>query len=137
MDDSISIKQFGNVLEVTIRIPWADVHGRNAWEDYFKQQQEKARQQAEQGRRHWEYIESQVMKAYDLHGSISEAAKYANCKYYTARLIIQETLKKRRAKIRQQTQSEARQLHASGMHIRDIAYSLGKCPETIRKYITT
>lgn len=133
--ESVTTRQLGNFLEVTVLIPWEDVHGQNKWLQMFQEQEDSAKQRLQIGLDYWAVIEKNVIDEWTRSESISKAAKAGPCKYYTARIIIDKHRKSSREGKRNDLKAKALLLSKQGMPYYLIAEQLGKCPETIRLWL--
>jgi hypothetical protein len=133
--ETVIARQLGNCLEITIQIPWEDVHGKNKWQAYLAEKAEEEKQRIAAGLEYWSVIESRVIQEWNRSQNISKAAKAGPCKYYTARIIIDKHRKAEREKKRLELIRTAQRLAGKGVPYHRIAEQVGKCPETIRLWL--
>jgi hypothetical protein len=83
-ENTIRIKQFGNVLQITVEIPWQQVNGQNQWQEYFEENPVK------QTPNYWAITTEKILKLYKKHGNISATAKASGKSYYITEKILKE-----------------------------------------------
>lgn len=128
-ENTIRIKQFGNVLQITVEIPWEHVNGQNQWKEYFEENPVKPTPN------YWAMTTEKILKLYKKHGNISATAKASGKSYYITEKILKEE-KSRQNKAKHQAEiEEVRKLADSKISIKDIAQIIGKSPETIRLWL--
>ena len=127
----IRIKQFGNVLQIILEIPWQQIHGENNWKSYFESKPAEAEPRPD----HWANLTERVLKLYKKTGNISETAKASGAGYYIADEIIRKENSRQRKAALEATKALARQHAAAKIPIKDIARMMNRSPETIRLWI--
>ena len=127
----IRIKQFGNILQIILEIPWQEVHGQNNWKSYFDSKPI----ETEPRPNHWANLTERVLKIYKKTGNISETAKVSGAGYYIANEIIQKEGSRQRKAALTKAKEIARQHAAAKMPIKEIARIMDRSPETIRLWI--
>lgn len=127
--ERIRIKQYGNVLQIILEIPWQDVHGLNAWEDYLKNKQIPVNLQD------WNEQKAKIINTYKAVNNISATAKLCKCSYYIAYDTIRRDKAEQNRRRRQETIAEAKRLASAGITTKEIARKLGKSKETIRLWL--
>ncbi|MBU2808025.1 hypothetical protein HF285_07025 [Acidithiobacillus ferrooxidans F221] len=125
----IRIKQLGNVLQITLEIPWQQVNGENQWKSYFESKP------PEPQPNHWAATTEKILKLYKKNGSISETARASGKGYYITETIIREEQSRQNKAKRQAAIDEARKLADKKIAIKDIARIMGKSAETIRLWL--
>jgi len=127
-NNPIRIKQFGNVLQITLEIPWEQITD-NHWKSYFESKP------PEPQPNHWAITTEKILKIYKKTGNISETARASGKGYYITETIIKEEQSRKNKAKRQAAIEEARKLAESKVAIKDIARMLGKSAETIRLWL--
>ncbi len=127
----IRIKQYGNILQIVLEIPWQQVHGENNWKSYFDSKPV----ETEPRPNHWANLTERVLKIYKKTGNISETAKASGAGYYIANEIIQKEGSRQRKAALAKTKELARQHAAEKVPIKDIARMMNRSPETIRLWL--
>ena len=129
-NNPVRIKQFGNVLQITVEIPWEQVHGENNWKSHFEN-----KPPDEPRPDYWAMTTKKILKIYKKTKNISETARLTGKGYYITETIINEEKSRQNKAKRQEAITEARKLAESKVAIKDIARMLGKSPETIRLWL--
>ena len=127
----IRIKQYGNILQIVLEIPWQQVHGENNWKSYFDSKPV----ETEPRPNHWANLTERVLKIYKKTGNISETAKASGAGYYIANEIIQKESSRQRKIALEATKTLARQHAAAKVPIKEIARMMNRSPETIRLWL--
>ncbi|MBU2768457.1 hypothetical protein HAP94_20325 [Acidithiobacillus ferrivorans] len=127
----IRVKQFGNVLQIILEIPWQEVHGQNQWKAYLEQKTVEAQPPST----YWNDLKTKIIQTFNRTNNVSATAKLCKCSYYTANDIIRKEKSKENRDRRQSAINEAKNLSAAQMPTRDIARIMGKSPETIRLWL--
>ena len=127
----IRIKQFGNILQIILEIPWQEVHGQNNWKSYFDSKPIETVPRPN----HWANLTERVLKIYKKTGNISETAKVSGAGYYIANEIIQKEGSRQRKAALTEAKELARQHAAAKVPIKDIARMMNRSPETIRLWL--
>ncbi|MDR7926527.1 helix-turn-helix domain-containing protein [Acidithiobacillus thiooxidans] len=125
----IRVKQFGNVLQITVEIPWSHVTGKNQWEEYFEEHPVKTTPN------YWAITTEKILKLYKKHGNISKTAKASGKSYYITEKIIKEEQTRQNKAKRQAEIENVKKLAESKISIKDIAQIIGKSPETVRLWL--
>ena len=128
---SIRIKQFGNVLQIILEIPWREVHGVNQWKSYL----EKKAAEAPPPSTYWQDLQEKIIQTFKSTNNVSATAKLCKCSYYTANDIIRKEKSREHRESRQSAIKEAKHLAATKVPTRDIARMMGKSSETIRLWL--
>lgn len=128
---SIRVKQFGNVLQIILEIPWQEVHGQNQWKAYLEQKAA----EAPPPNTYWQDLQAKIIQTFKSTNNVSATAKLCKCSYFTANDIIRKEKSRENRERRQSAIHEAKQLSAAQMPTRDIARIMGKSPETIRLWL--
>ena len=131
--DEVTVKPYGNVLEITIRIPWERLT-ENHWTRYFTNKEKLDRSLIE-GQRQVKIME--ILKNYEASGSISTAAKESQVTYYYASCVIREASVAARKAEKEAIRTKVSKLAASGVSLRQLAKQFGKSYETIRRWTKT
>ncbi|MDD5003186.1 hypothetical protein [Acidithiobacillus sp.] len=129
-NNPVRIKQFGNVLQITLEIPWSQVHGENNWKSYFE-----SKPLDEPRPDYWAMTKEKILKIYKKTNNISETARASGKGYHITETIIREEQTRQNKAKRQAAIDEARKLAESKVAIKDIARIMGKSPETIRLWL--
>ena len=127
----VRIKQFGNVLQIILEIPWQEVHGQNQWKAYL----EKKATEAQPPSTYWDDLQAKIIQNWNDTHNVSATAKLSKCSYYTANNIIRKEKSRQNRDSRQAAITEAKHLATSKMPTRDIARIMGKSAETIRLWL--
>ncbi len=128
---SIRVKQFGNVLQIILEIPWHEVHGQNQWKAYLEQKAAETQLPAT----YWQDLETKIIQTWNDTHNISATAKLCKCSYYTANNIIRKEKARQNRRRRRAAIDEAKRLAANQVPTRDIARIIGKSAETIRLWL--
>ena len=128
---SIRVKQFGNVLQIVLEIPWHEVHGQNQWKAYLEQNAAEAPQKST----HWQDLQAKIIQTFKSTNNVSTTAKLCKCSYFTANNIIRKEKSRENRDRRQSAIKEAKHLAATQVPTRDIARIMGKSAETIRLWL--
>ena len=128
---SIRVKQFGNVLQIILEIPWHEVHGQNQWKTYLEQKAAEASPPST----YWQDLQTKVIQIWNNTNNVSATAKLCKCSYYTANNIIRKEKAKQNRERRQAAIKNVKHLAAAQVATRDIARIMGKSVETIRLWI--
>ncbi len=127
----IRIKQFGNVLQIILEIPWQDVHGVNQWKSYL----EKKAAEEPPPSTYWQDLQAKIVQTFQSTNSVSATAKLCKCSYYTANDIIRKEKARQNRESKQSAINEAKHLASTKVPTRDIARIMGKSAETIRLWL--
>jgi hypothetical protein len=127
----IRIKQFGNILQIILEIPWKQVHGENNWKSHFDNKPP----EPEPRPNHWANLTERVLKLYKKTGNVSETAKASGAGYYIANEIIQKEGSRQRKAALAKAKEIARQHAVAKVPIKDIARMMDRSPETIRLWL--
>lgn len=128
---SIRVKQFGNVLQIILEIPWREVHGQNQWKTYL----DKMAAETPPPSTHWQDLQAKIIQTYNSTNNVSATAKLCKCSYFTANSIIRKEKSRQNRDRRQGAIEEAKHLAETRVSTRDIARIMGKSPETIRLWL--
>ena len=128
---SIRVKQFGNVLQIILEIPWREVHGQNQWKAYLEQKAAEATPPPT----YWSDLKAKIIQTFKSTNNVSATAKLCKCSYFTANDIIRKTKAQENRERRQTAIKEAKHLAATHVSTRDIARIMGKSAETIRLWL--
>ncbi len=127
----IRIKQFGNVLQIILDIPWQQIHGENKWKSYFDNKPP----DPEPRPNHWANVTERVLRLYKKTGNISETAKASGVGYYITNEIIRKESSQQRKAALAKAKELARQHATAKVPIKEIARMMDRSPETIRIWI--
>ena len=128
---SVRIKQFGNVLQIILEIPWQEVHGQNQWKAYL----DKKAAETPPPSTYWQDLQAKIIQTWNDTHNVSATAKLCKCSYCTANDIIRKEKSRQNREHRQAAIKEAKRLAESQVSTRDIARIIGKSPETIRLWL--
>ena len=129
----IRVKQFGNVLQIILEIPWQEVHGQNQWKAYLEQKAAEAQPPST----YWIDLKAKIIQTFNSTNNVSATAKLCKCSYYTANDIIRKEKTRQNRERRRAAIEEAKRLAAANTKTKDIARIMGKSPETIRLWLRT
>jgi hypothetical protein len=127
----IRVKQFGNVLQIILEIPWQEVHGQNQWKAYLEQKAAEAQPPST----YWNDLKTKIIQTFKSTNNVSATAKLCKCSYFTANDIIRKEKARQNREDRQATIKEAKHLATAQVPTRDIARIMGKSAETIRLWL--
>ena len=127
----IRIKQYGNILQIILEIPWQQVHGENNWKSYFDSKPA----ETEPRPNHWANLTERDLKIYKKTGDISETAKASGAGYYIANEIIQKEGSRQRKAALTKAKEIARQHAEAKVPIKEIARMMDRSAETIRLWL--
>ncbi|MHB8210068.1 MAG: hypothetical protein ACYDDP_01825 [Acidithiobacillus sp.] len=127
----IKVKQFGNVLQIILEIPWHEVHGQNQWKAYLEQKAAETTLPST----YWSDLKTKIIQTFRSTNNVSATAKLCKCSYFTANDIIRKEKARQNREHRQAAIKEAKHLAANQVPTRDIARIMGMSAETIRLWI--
>ncbi len=125
----LEIKQYGNVLKITITIPWDEIHTPS------HPKPQSAPPPNPPDPQHWEKLTAKVIKAYQQHGSISATAKALDLTYYTTQVILREEQTRQNQAKQQALIKQARAMAHKDTPIKDIARLIGRSTNTIHRWL--
>ena len=128
---TVRIKQFGNVLQIVLEIPWIEVHGENQWKKYLDQKAAETPPPST----YWQDLQAKIIQTWNATHNVSATAKLCKSTYYIANNIIRKEKTRQNRARRQAEIEEAKRLAAANTKTKDIARILGKSPETIRLWL--
>lgn len=128
---SVRIKQFGNVLQIILEIPWQQVHGENQRKAYL----DKMAAETPPPSTHWQDLQAKIIQTWNDTHNVSATAKLCKCSYFIANNIIRKEKSRQNRERRQAAIDEAKRLAESRVSTRDIARIMGESPETIRLWL--
>ncbi|MDD5003187.1 MAG: hypothetical protein PHY17_11980 [Acidithiobacillus sp.] len=68
----IRVKQFGNVLQIILEIPWQEVHGQNQWKAYLEQKAS----EAPPPNTYWNDLKAKIIQTFNSTNNVSATAEY-------------------------------------------------------------